>query len=334
MGYNFNLPPLWLNTISSKKQIGIRRLELLPTSHTFQTDFRIYSARPQVAAWEENWSPILNVEYHAEKPPVWEVGEHIVGPTFTYDLPADGNTFETTVEFIGGRPIYITKTNAHMYLVKYIHSYRPNNPQPYGISLEILRSLEKYETTFVDIKFEAAIIEQNETVEILTWLMSRLSQDQVSAFPVILNSTFNFDSNRGRLELSSDNYWQCHVAGIDYTVFDDPGIIEWLRFFNQELTVANYLKMINPHTSITFNEVWDRRSAFIHTTFSTSKRGYCGMHKDKWEVPTKRFTFNDDTSEFWIRFTTDGHERFLPRYCGMLFEFTFLTNFDNAEIVL
>ena len=43
LGYTFEYPRQWLDNNSGEKMIGVRRLELTPTSHIFDLCFRFYN---------------------------------------------------------------------------------------------------------------------------------------------------------------------------------------------------------------------------------------------------------------------------------------------------
>jgi hypothetical protein len=56
------------------------------------------------------------------------------------------------------------------------------------------------------------------------------------------------------------------------------------------------------------------------------------MRNDFWPEPTKLFDFNDESSEFYVRFSSDGKHYFLPLYCGFIIELVNIVNIDNIEL--
>jgi hypothetical protein len=56
------------------------------------------------------------------------------------------------------------------------------------------------------------------------------------------------------------------------------------------------------------------------------------MRNDFWATPTKLFDFNDETNEFYLKFSSDGRHYFLPRYSGFIIELVYIVNIDNVEI--
>ena len=81
-----------------------------------------------------------------------------------------------------------------------------------------------------------------------------------------------------------------------------------------------------------FENVWNRRKAVFHSTFSDSKRNYLGLRKDFWQSISKTYTYSHGGSEFWIRFTTNGVDPFLPIHHGIIIELVFLVDSENITI--
>ena len=81
-----------------------------------------------------------------------------------------------------------------------------------------------------------------------------------------------------------------------------------------------------------FENVWNRRKAVFHSTFSDSKRNYLGLRKDFWQSISKTYTYSNGGSEFWIRFTTNGVDPFLPIHQGIIIELVFLVDSENVTI--
>ena len=62
----------------------------------------------------------------------------------------------------------------------------------------------------------------------------------------------------------------------------DNSILEFLKFLNQEITMKNYFDMLIMNREFNFENVWNRRKAVFHSTFSDSKRNCLGLRKDFW----------------------------------------------------
>jgi hypothetical protein len=119
----------------------------------------------------------------------------------------------------------------------------------------------------------------------------------------------------------------------DLNIFNQKSIVELLRFLNQEVTLENYFKLIQSSYSKSFQDnVWNRKRAMVHTSFSNAMRNYVGLRGDFWINPTNFYPFNDNTTEFYLQFSTDGRNYFIPRYCGFLIELLYIINIQNVEI--
>ena len=79
-------------------------------------------------------------------------------------------------------------------------------------------------------------------------------------------------------------------------------------------------------------DVWDRKHAHFHSTFSDSKRGYLGKNKDDLSHVNKLFKYSHGNTSFNIRFTTDGLNNFLPKFCNFVIELVFILNYKNNII--
>ena len=104
-------------------------------------------------------------------------------------------------------------------------------------------------------------------------------------------------------------------------------------FLNQTLTVKNYFSLLeSSYNKIFDSNVWNRKRAMFHASFSDCTRNYIGMNKDHWLTPSKVFSSVSNTTEFRIRFSTDGINHFLPLYCSFIIELIYILNINNVEI--
>ena len=79
-------------------------------------------------------------------------------------------------------------------------------------------------------------------------------------------------------------------SAITAPVYNEDAI-EFLKFFNQEITLENYFNLHVPRQVIEFNNVWNRKQAVFHASFSNCKRNYICSRKDLWGVPNKLTIF-------------------------------------------
>lgn len=76
--------------------------------------------------------------------------------------------------------------------------------------------------------------------------------------------------------------------------------------------------------SYELNNVWNRESLYVHTSFSNSQHHYMCLSTDYWEKPSKLFYGNVNDNAFFIYFTTDGVNKIIPYYANKLVELSFV----------
>jgi hypothetical protein len=150
----------------------------------------------------------------------------------------------------------------------------------------------------------------------------------------------HFDERLGTLRVRNDQGARFEIRPglkglrVDVNPFKKNSIVELLKFFNQEVTMSSYLKLLTPQTEINFTQVWGRNRAVFHASFSTCHRQHIGVNRDFYVVPTKRFPYTNESNHFDIYFTTDGVNRFLPRHSGFIIELLYIVDSDRVEVVL
>jgi hypothetical protein len=138
-----------------------------------------------------------------------------------------------------------------------------------------------------------------------------------------------YDYRTGFLDFSV--YGRMFVQKVPFKfVFEDDNHIPFLKFLNQE--VRDFPQNFVPDYS--FTGVWNRQRIMFHANFCTSKRNYFGCSGDFWPKPSKVYKFNSGISTFQIWFTTDCHNRILPKYSSLIMELVFISNFKTVDPVL
>jgi hypothetical protein len=312
-GYNFDHPNRWVDELSNNKMIGIRRLELIPKPHIFNIGFRLYNDPfPTDLTFDDNW--ILIQTYF--------IGIHdhpnmTIGPTFVdvNDFPDDENSY-TVVFGEGGEMSW--ETNAFLYYIKFEDGrvyYKKSD-----------RKVEIMFTEFYPMKF--AVLEDNNMLEILQVIYKTLGERII----------YDYDPASGYLDLRIGSLkWEFTNQRdiISYKTFFDNfrQVNELLKFLNQELSPRNYMELLTPtETKVFSNDVWDRKRAHFHASFSDANYGFIGLHGDFYQTPTKLFGFNETTVDFYVQFTTNGRDYFLPRHLGFIIELVYIYNVNNVEI--
>jgi len=315
-GFNFDYPRRWLDSFSYRKTIRVRRLNLNPSSHKF--DLRFMMMKDMSPTFTKNSWIILKEETVYSKPTIWEPGIHEFGPIFVYSDERVQKEFYEEIEF------YDT-----MYMIRYECSVRNGG---YHFIISTKDSDETIETKMFGIYNKRyTILEENEMAEI----MYKIIYD---ANIVLENDLkFQYDAQKCILKIESDMlfslfpvYHNKNMIGEDVSYFD-PHLIEFLKFLNQPITMKNYFDLIVPRKELNYNNVWSRRQAYIHSTFSDTKRGYIGLRNDFWSSPTKSYVYSNGGQEFYIRFTTDGVNPFIPLYSGFIIELVFVVDEDKVD---
>ena len=125
-GYNFDFPSKWANADSTNKVIALRKLNITPTSHSFNMALRIYKQEvPAISedGWDE-WKTHDSAGTSSKiKPPFFAVGTHFTQPQFFNDRPTDEQSddfkYEPINNFNGDLIGYKCVANAE--LVQYLY---------------------------------------------------------------------------------------------------------------------------------------------------------------------------------------------------------------------
>ena len=244
-GFTFDYPMRWLNDASDFKAIGIRRLNVIPTSHV-------------IGLW-------ANIKYQ-----------------YTSD--------SSLVEL-------------------------PPCPLPLSILSE---------NTFEEIV-------HNIIVALNTHIGNNDQGDKVISF------MYKFDYKTGDFTLSLTcpdalEVLEYNIEGDTYGSTADANLNFFLKFLNQERTEENRAILTNYSNSKSFHNVWDRSSLQFHASFSNNRRSFIGLNKDFYENPSVFYDPPTNSSNFWIRFTTDGVHQILPRYCRFYIGLCFVRNYKNSLV--
>ena len=312
----------WVQSKVNKKSIGIRRLNLFPSSHTFSLKFDIYGD-PDVCVMHDAWID-LDPETYSTKPALWEPGTHYIGPVYSKTIDPTVNVFETT---IFNEHVTVTKTNAYKYLFRFVNTF---NNGKYESKISIRESVNKVEEEFYSTRVNTySITENNNIVEFIHGIVNELNS---YTYPTPIKFNYEYDSSKGSLVIKCDHDFE--IMDFEISELNDVNIIELIKCLNQPITYKNFsmLQTRSPNKAFSDN-VWNRKQAFFHTSFSNCNRRYIGCNNDFWSSPTKKFTGNDET-EFTLFFTTDAKHKFTPRYCDFIVELVYIYNTDNVEIQL
>ena len=149
--------------------------------------------------------------------------------------------------------------------------------------------------------------------------------------------TYQFDYRTGDFSLSLTcpeeiQLLQFSIQGDSYGTLAENNLNFFLKFLNQERTDENRQYLIDYSDSKTFHNVWDRSSLQFHASFSDNRRGFIGLNNDFYENPSVFYDPPTNSSNFWIKFTTDGIHQILPRYCRFYIGLCYVRNYKNSLV--
>lgn len=216
-------------------------------------------------------------------------------------------------------------------------------PAAYYIVLRITAKIFDKTTTLrsVPLVRDFTIMSENKTEEILNKICSEFTWKTTYDDPTIKNInyylayTYNYEDNSVKFYIKSD-YTEDPDKTFKFTIgtgANNPDTEKFLKFMNQPVNTIN-IANLNTYTDYkTFHNVWDRNDLYFHASFSTSKRQYIGINNDFYMAPNKLFSFPTNTSEFTIRFTTDGIKNILPLYSNFIIELIFIINYEKSIVL-
>ena len=152
--------------------------------------------------------------------------------------------------------------------------------------------------------------------------------------------TYTFDYRTGDLSLklvetANTKKFDELTFNIEGDTIDDVAVNNlnyFLKFLNQERTDENRNILTEYSETKTFFKVWDRASLQFHASFSNNKRNFIGLNNDFYTSPSIFYDAPTNASDFWIKFTTDGRNQFLPRYCRFYIGISFVRNYKNSLV--
>ena len=144
--------------------------------------------------------------------------------------------------------------------------------------------------------------------------------------------SYSYDREYGSIQFSVVNNELVSLP-FEFKFVTNEDAAAFLRFLNQKVEYT-YLYILTDHLSSHLfpQDVWDRKHAHFHSTFSDTKRGYLGKNKDDLSHVNKLFKYSHGNPSFNIRFTTDGLNNFLPKFCNFVIELVFILNYKNNII--
>ena len=259
---------------------------------------------------------------------------------FTFDFPQRWLNEENEFKAIGIRRLKVIPTS-HIFALSINIKYRmEGTDKAYDVK---------------DIRIPLSITPENSMDEIIHLIISTLNEhlktveckfkvgdkEDVEDEPLgkFVAFTYTFDYKTGDLsfklsEAEKNNFdvLEFNIKGDTYADLAVNNINHFLKFLNQERTDENRNILTDYSNTKTFTNVWDRVSLQFHASFSNNKRNFIGLNNDFYDCPSVFYDQPTNSSDFWIRFTTDGRHQFLPRYCRFYVGISFVRNYKNSLV--
>ena len=173
--------------------------------------------------------------------------------------------------------------------------------------------------------------------------LERFAEKEQKEYPKLFTFTYRYDYKTGDLTINlidiSESTIEPPMKLIEFSIEGNAGgghreenLNYFLKFLNQERTEENRDKLADYSQSKSFKNVWDRVHLQFHASFSDNRRGFIGLNNDFYENPSIFYDPPTNSSDFWIRFTTDGIHQILPRYCGFYIGICFVRNYKNSLV--
>ena len=259
---------------------------------------------------------------------------------FTFDYPQRWLNEENEFKAIGIRRLKVIPTS-HVFVLSISIKYRIDD------------TTKTYETK--SIRLPLTITSENTTEEIIHYIINTLNEDlqsvecywydgtddikSESKLGELAAFTYTFDYRTGNLSLklveSVVDEFEDLTFKIEGDTFEDQTVNNlnyFLKFLNQERTDENRNILTEYSETKTFFKVWDRASLQFHASFSNNKRNFIGLNNDFYDNPSVFYDPPTNTSDFWIKFTTDGRHQILPRYCRFYIGISFVRNYKNSLV--
>ena len=255
---------------------------------------------------------------------------------FTFDFPQRWLNEENEFKAIGIRRLKVIPTS-HVFSLQVVVKYKE-------VGSGIVRSSNP-------IYVRLSITSDNSLEEIIHNILEKLNEGlsnnklephtDVGSMGDYMTFTYSFDYKTGDLSFklaqvnrppNDFDMLLFKIEGDAYGNLANDNLDHFLKFLNQERTDANRKILTNETNTKTFHDVWDRVSLQFHASFSNNKRNFIGLNGDFYDSPSVFYDPPTNTSDFWIKFTTDGRNQFLPRYCRFYIGISFVRNYKNSLV--
>ena len=268
---------------------------------------------------------------------------YIPNTGFTFDYPQRWLNEENDFKAIGIRRLKVVPTS-HVFslILRVIYKFKNINKEEhsvddlnYSVSITADNSFDEIIHNMIYafnehlLKTRAYTYEKDVDNDIL-------SDEFLGSFAAF---TYTFDYKTGDFTLKFSETTERNFDILEFSI--DGGVYDnlaknnldfFLKFLNQERTDENRNLLIHYSNDKHFTNVWDRQSLQFHASFSNNRRNFIGLNNDFYENPSIFYDPPTNKSDFWIKFTTDGRNQFIPRYCRFYIGLSFVRNYKNSLV--
>ena len=258
---------------------------------------------------------------------------------FTFDFPQRWLNEENEFKAIGIRRLKVIPTS-HIFALSISIKYRVEDTTKIFETKSIRIPLTVTPENSMDEIIHLIINTLNERLQTIVCYGYDGDKDvDIGMLGEFAAFTYTFDYKSGDLsfklsEAEKDNFdvLEFKIEGDTYCDLAVDNINHFLKFLNQERTDENRNILTDYSNTKTFTNVWDRVSLQFHASFSNNKRNFIGLNNDFYDCPSVFYDPPTNASDFWIKFSTDGRNQFLPRYCRFYIGISFVRNYKNSLV--
>lgn len=285
-GFTFEYPFRWITDESQDKRIGIRRLNVIPSSHTFQ--LRVICIYMNESGATESLNPRigrLSITYKDDLISIMHEFCKIFQP-----LDASGNPI--------GELRFEYDERKHRVNLCYVDTTGNIG----GLSIQGMHLMDEYVSITNYRECENGIIEFMRMLNVDD--CKQIVNDAYSAIIHDLHASIARNQ-----QYDDDTYLRANLLDI-------PLYSKWFDVFCM-ISCPDIGKII------TIDDVWNRKDLYIHASFSNSNHKIIGKNNDFYTTPSVWFPAPTNESSFYIQFSTDGNQKILIRYCTFDLQFCF-----------
>lgn len=277
IGYPFDYPFRWLQDDSQDKRIGIRRLECTPSAHAFELGVSCYDANDNLVG-----TIFSRLDIRSDDDIIDIM--HYLCSTFT-PRDANDNTLGSIKFFYydAKQALALWYEDANKRIGKII--FRGNTHICEYLSISQYRMGE------------------SGIVEFLKMLNQNVDMEGEDTYDPDIH-----DLQAPLVQNVPQNYVQ--------TVGDTIGFLDDALYPNF-MNAFRRLCAWNNNRELMFENVWNRKTLYFHSSFSTSKRKLIGKNYDFYPSLSQWYPAPTNETTFYVQLSSNGIRKIFLRYCNI-----------------